>query len=55
MFDNTTFTKVGSVTLNKPYGESWPKLVYLGGDAVAILGTTTPLQIVRAPLIGSPP
>jgi len=54
MFDTATFTKVGTLTL--PGGPSGPvKFVYLGGDAVALLGIQTPLQIVHAPLIGSPP
>ena len=40
---------------SKPYGEVWVKFVYLGGDAVAMLGNPTGLQIPRAPLIGAPP
>ena len=56
MFDNTTFTRVGSVALpNEQYAESGTKLLYLGGDAVAFLGHYGPLRIMRAPLIGSPP
>jgi hypothetical protein len=30
-------------------------VAYLGGDAVALLGDGTPLRIVHAPIIGSPP
>jgi hypothetical protein len=56
MFDNTTFTAVGSVVLpNEQYAESGMKLLYLGGDAVAVLGQYGPLRIMRAPMIASPP
>jgi hypothetical protein len=56
MLDNTTFNRVGSlVTLPLPYEEVWVSFVYLGGDAVAMLGSSTGLQIMRAPLIGSQP
>jgi hypothetical protein len=56
MFDNTTFTAVGSVVLpNEQYAESGMKLLYLGGDAVAFLGQYGPLRIMRAPMIASPP
>jgi hypothetical protein len=56
MLDTTTFNRVGSVlTPAMPYGAAWLKFLYLGGDAVAMLGTSTPLQIMHAPLIGSPP
>ena len=56
MLDTTTFNRVGSlVTPAMPYEEVWVKFVYLGGDAVAMLGSTTSLQILHAPLIGSPP
>ena len=56
MLDTTTFTQVGSVTLPN----AWPyqqlaELTYIGGDAVAMLGYDMPLQIMRAPIIGSPP
>jgi hypothetical protein len=56
MLDTTTFNRIGSlVTPAMPYEEVWVKFVYLGGDAVAMLGSTTSLQILHAPLIGSPP
>jgi hypothetical protein len=56
IFDSTTFTRVASTTLphaQPPDGSV--KFLYLGGDAVALLGNGAPLQIVRAPLIGSQP
>ena len=56
MLDSTTFNRVGTLTLPGGVpGEEWVKLVYVGGDAVALLGNQTPLKIVRAPMIGSPP
>ena len=56
IFDNTTFTRVGSLALpvaQTGYGSV--QFRYLGGDRVALLGTSTPLQLLRAPMIGSPP
>jgi hypothetical protein len=56
VLDSSNFTRVGALTLPaKPYGEVWVDFAYLGGDAVAILGSQTPLQILRAPMIASPP
>ena len=56
MFENSNFTRLGSVDLpGNPYGDAWLKFLYLGGDAVAMLGSTTGLQILHAPIIGSPP
>ncbi|HEY7376228.1 MAG TPA: hypothetical protein VIF57_28965 [Polyangia bacterium] len=56
MLDTTTFNRVGElVTSPVAYGDAWVKFLYLGGDAVAMLGGTTSLQIMHAPLIGSPP
>ena len=56
MFDTTTFTQVGSVTLpnTSPY-QQCAEVQYIGGDAVAMLGYYLPLQIMRAPIIGTPP
>ena len=56
MLDTTTFTQVGSVTLPNalPY-QQWAELAYIGGDAVAMLGYYLPLQIMHAPIIGTPP
>ena len=55
MLDSATFT-VGSVTLpDSLSGQSWAEFAYIGGDAVALLGYDVPLQIMRAPIIGSPP
>ena len=33
----------------------WSDFAYLGGDAIALLGYGLPLEIVHAPIIGSPP
>jgi hypothetical protein len=56
MLDTSNFVRVGTVTLPiGPPGASWAKMIYLGGDAVAVLGYQTALEIVRAPLIGSQP
>jgi hypothetical protein len=56
IFDTTTFTRVASATLpHAQPNDGSVKFVYLGGDAVALLGNNAPLQIVRAPLIGSQP
>ena len=56
MLDNTTFTQVGSVTLpsSLPY-QQWAEVQYIGGDAIALLGYYLPMQIMRAPIIGTPP
>ena len=56
MLDPNTFTSVGSVTLPVSFqAASWVDFAYLGGDAVAMLPDGMPLQIMHAPLIGSPP
>jgi len=56
MLDTTTFTSVGSVTLPTSLQTAgWVDFAYLGGDAVAMLPGDMPLQILHAPLIGSPP
>jgi len=56
MLDPTTFTSVGSITLPASLmSASWADFAYLGGDAVAMLPYDQPLQILHAPLIGSPP
>jgi hypothetical protein len=56
MLDPTTFTSVGSVTLPDSAAlASWIDMAYIGGDAVALLPADLPLQIMHAPLIGSPP
>ena len=36
-------------------GTFWLDFAYLGGDAVALLPSQGPLQIMRAPVIGNPP
>jgi hypothetical protein len=56
MLDNTTFNRVGTLTLpGSTSAQTWTDFVYLGGDAVALVGNQSALQIVRAPLIGSQP
>ena len=56
MLDPDTFTSVGSVTLPPSLqAASWVDFAYLGGDGVALLADGLPLQIMHAPLIGSPP
>jgi hypothetical protein len=56
MLDSTTFTRVGTLRVRSgPTGEVWTRLLYIGGDAVALLADQAPLRIIRAPLIGSPP
>jgi len=56
MLDTTTFTTVGSVVLpDALMTVSWADFAYLGGDAIALLPSDMPLDIVHAPLIGSPP
>ena len=56
IFDTTTFTSVGALTLpGSLYGAPWLEIAYLGGDAVALLPADMPLQIMRAPLIGAQP
>jgi hypothetical protein len=56
LLDTTTFTRVGSLTLPvglPVYGTL--TFTYVGGDAVAALGGDARMQIVHAPMIGSPP
>jgi len=56
VLDSANFVSVGAVTLPDQWNvESWNQFAYLGGDAVALLGSVLPLQIVHAPIIGSPP
>jgi len=55
VFDTTTFAPVGSLTLPDSFvGATWSDFAYIGGDAVALLAYGMPLQILRAPLIGTP-
>jgi hypothetical protein len=56
MLDPNTFTAAGSVTLpDSMQSAAWVDFAYLGGDAVALLADGMPLQIMHAPMIGSPP
>jgi len=56
VLDTTTFTAAGSVTLPQSLaGVTWLEFTYLGGDTAALLGYYGPLQILRAPIIASPP
>jgi YVTN family beta-propeller protein len=56
VLDSSNFVPVGAVTLpDSPYGQAWADFAYIGGDAVALLGHGLPLQIMRAPIIGTPP
>jgi hypothetical protein len=56
VLDPTTFTAAGSVTLPASLqAAAWIDFAYLGGDAVAMLADGMPLQIMHAPIIGSPP
>ena len=56
VLDTTTFVSVGSVTLPQALANvPWVEFTYLGGDAVAMLGYYAPLEIMHAPIIGSPP
>jgi hypothetical protein len=55
MLDTNTFTTVGSVALPDSLSQAaFADFAYLGGDAVALLPMDLPLQIMRAPLIGTP-
>ena len=56
VLDSGNFVAVGAVTLpDSLSGQSWAEVAYIGGDAVALLGYDIPLQIMHAPIIGSPP
>ena len=56
VLDSGNFVPVGAVTLpDSLIGQSWIDVVYVGGDAVALLASGVPLQIMRAPIIASPP
>jgi hypothetical protein len=56
VMDPSTFVSVGSVTLPaslSSYGLT--DFAYLGGDAIAIVGYGSPLQVIHVPLVGSQP
>jgi hypothetical protein len=56
MLDTTTFTSVGSVAMPVSLSTAnWSDFAYLGGDAVALLPSNMPLQIMHAPLISAQP
>ena len=56
VLDSGNFVPVGAVTLpDSLIGQSWVDVVYVGGDAVALLAYGVPLQIMHAPIIASPP
>jgi hypothetical protein len=56
VLDSGNFIQVGAVTLpDSLSGLSLNQFAYLGGDAVALLGGYSPLQIMHAPIIGTPP
>jgi hypothetical protein len=56
VLDTATFASVGSVMLPDTLtGAAWTDFAYLGGDAVALLAGNLPLQILHAPIIGTPP
>ena len=56
VLDSGNFVSVGAVTLPDSFnGQGWSEFSYIGGDAVALLGSDVPLRIIRAPIIGTPP
>ena len=56
MLDTNAFVQVGSVRLpDSLAGIGLMDFTYIGGDALAFLGYGSSLQIMHAPIIGSPP
>ena len=56
VLDTNAFVQVGSVRLpDSLAGIALSDLTYLGGDAVAYVGSASGLGIMHAPIIGSPP
>jgi hypothetical protein len=56
VLDSGNFVTTGAVTLPDTFlGQDWTEFAYIGGDAIALLGYSAPLVIMRAPIIGSPP
>jgi hypothetical protein len=55
VLDSANFVSVGSVTLPDSLNQGFADIAYLGGDAIALLGYDFPLQVMHAPIIGSPP
>jgi hypothetical protein len=56
VLDTGNYVPVGSVTMPVTLGSyGWSDFAYLGGDAIALIGYGLPLEIVHAPIIGSPP
>jgi hypothetical protein len=56
VLDSGNFVSVGAVTLPDSLATlALNQFAYLGGDAVALLGSYSPLQIMHAPIIGTPP
>ena len=55
VLDSANFVSVGEVTLPDSLNQGFADIAYIGGDALALLGYGHALQIMHAPIIGSPP